>query len=155
MIKYTLRCGEGHEFEGWFRSGADFEAQAGRALLSCAHCGSQQVAKAIMSPNVNPSDKRATVPSETQAAFGSSTAKQVVTTGMPLQLVEMVRNIHKHLRANAEDVGPRFAEEARRIHYEEVEPRGIYGQATPREAKDLHEEGIDVHALPPLPEDAN
>ena len=154
MIKYRLRCEHGHEFEGWFRSGADFDAQAGRSLLACSNCGSAQVEKAMMAPNVAPSGSRAAALSPTPSPEPVATAP-TFGNQMPPQLVEMARRIRAHLRENAENVGSRFAEEARAIHYDEAKPRGIYGQATPREAMELHEEGIDVHALPPLPDDAN
>lgn len=150
MIKYRLRCEHGHEFEGWFRSGLDFDTQATRGLLNCSDCGSARVDKAIMAPSVAPSDRRAVAPSAQAVA-----EPQIAAGSMPPELLEMARKIRKHLRDNAENVGPRFAEEARRIHYKEAEPRGIYGHATPREASELHEEGIEVMPLPLLPGDAN
>jgi len=156
MIKYRLRCEHDHEFEGWFRRGADFDVQAAQGLLSCGQCGSSNIEKALMAPNVTPSDKRATpaVVSEPTPA-PAAPMPQAVAAGMPPQVLEMARRIRAHLREHAENVGPRFAEEARRIHYNEAEARGIYGQASPREAMELSEEGIEVHSLPPLPDDAN
>jgi len=152
MIKYRLRCERGHEFEGWFRSSGDFDTQATRGLLSCGDCGSARVGKAIMAPNVSPSDRRAVAPAGSAQAAAEP---QLAAAAMPPELVEMARKIRRHLRDNAENVGPRFAEEARRIHYNESERRGIYGEATPREAVELREEGIEVMPLPPLPSDAN
>ena len=152
MIKYRLRCERGHEFEGWFRSSGDFDTQAKRGLLSCSDCGSPRVGKAIMAPNVSPSDRRAAAPAGPPQAAAEP---QLAAAAMPPELVEMARKIRRHLRDNAENVGPRFAEEARRIHYNESERRGIYGEATPREAVELREEGIEVMPLPPLPSDAN
>lgn len=160
MIKYRLRCEHDHEFEGWFRRGADYDVQAAGGLLSCGQCGSRRIEKALMAPNVTPSDKRATptAASETSAApapAATSPMPEAMAAGMPPQVLEMARRIRAHLREHAENVGPRFAEEARRIHYNEAEPRGIYGQASPREAMELSEEGIEVHSLPSLPDDAN
>jgi len=159
MIKYKLRCGEGHEFEGWFRSSMDFDLQSERGQLACSLCGSVQVEKAIMAPNVAPSDKRAEAPPDLSpsapAAAGPAHLPAAVSARMPPELAEMARRIRTHLRQNAENVGPKFAEVARAIHYDEVEPRGIYGQATAREAQELADEGIEVHTLPPLPDDAN
>jgi len=154
MIKYRLRCEQGHEFEGWFRTGSDFDIQAGRGLLTCGHCGSSKVEKAIMAPNVGPSDKLAVVPVLASAPPGLP-GRQTLGAGLPAELVEMARRFRTHLHENAENVGPRFAEEARRIHYEEAEPRGIYGEATQHEARELREEGIEVLPVPPLPDDAN
>jgi hypothetical protein len=154
MIKYSLRCDHGHGFEGWFRTGADFDAQSGKGLLVCGRCGSAKVEKALMAPNVAPSDKRAAVPDQVRAVV-TAPVPQAMTAGMPREMMEMAKRIRAHLRENAENVGPRFAEEARKIHYDEAKPRGIYGQATPQEARALHEEGIEVHSLPALPDDAN
>lgn len=140
MIKYQLVCDNEHEFAGWFRSSEDFDKQVKRKLVDCPDCGSKKVEKALMAPNVSTSRKKAVeLPPEKRA-----------------ELVNAMREIRKKVEENAEYVGPRFAEEARRIHYKETdEGKGIYGEATLAEAKELAEEGIDFMPLPVLPEDQN
>lgn len=152
MIRYRLRCQRGHEFEAWFRSGEAFDDQAGRGLLTCATCGNGEIEKALMAPSVPASTRKGK--SKRQPAEPAPVA-QTFGTQLPPELVEIARKIRTHVRENSDYVGNRFAEEARRIHYEESEPRGIYGEATLDEAKQLHEEGIEVHPLPKLPEDSN
>ncbi len=140
MIKYQLVCDNDHEFAGWFRSSEDFDKQVKRKLVDCPDCGSKKVEKALMAPNVSTSRKKAAeLPPEKRA-----------------ELINAMREIRKKVEENAEYVGPRFAEEARRIHYKETdEGKGIYGEATLAEAKELAEEGIDFMPLPVLPEDQN
>jgi hypothetical protein len=143
MIKYRLACENGHEFEGWFKCGAAYDEQAAKGHISCPHCGSLAVTKAIMAPNV------ATRAGSASASDASKDAKAA----------EQVRALMRQLRAAVEEkadyVGPRFAEEARKIHYEESEARGVYGEASADEAKALAEEGIPVLPLPRLREDLN
>lgn len=147
MIHYDLICDQGHDFDGWFRDSAAFDAQAAGGLLSCAVCGSAKVEKQLMAPGIPAKSNR------------KSDAPQAMLAG-PVdprlgQLIEMVREMRKHVEANAEYVGGRFVEEARKIHYEEAEHRGIYGEASPEDAKSLIEEGILIHPLPRLPEEGN
>lgn len=137
MIKYSLRCAEDHEFEGWFPSSAGYEQQAGAGQITCPSCGSARVSKALMTPNVATSEKR-------------SSGKPA-----PHELAEMIRAVRQHVTENADYVGPRFAEEARKIHFGEVEPRGIYGEATASDAKALIDEGVAVCPLPKLPDEHN
>jgi hypothetical protein len=142
MIRYSLSCEAGHPFEGWFGSSESFEAQKADGSLSCPSCGSTMVDKALMAPAVATSRKKesmrfaANVPDHQEA-------------------VAAIRKIRKHLTENADYVGPKFAEEARKIHYNETAKRGIYGEASPDEAKALADEGIEFHPLPVLPEDHN
>jgi len=138
MIKYTLLCDNKHEFEGWFPSSAGYERQAQAGQISCPSCGNDKVSKALMTPNVVSSDKRTKLP-ET----------------LPAEVVGVLRNIRRQVTENADYVGPRFAEEARKIHFQEIEPRGIYGEATAADVKTLLEDGVEVHPLPVLPEDQN
>lgn len=151
MIRFALRCQRGHEFEAWFRSGDAYDDQAAQGLLACAHCGSGAIEKALMAPSVPASTRTKgkavdrPVPSAPDS-FG---------TQLPAGLVEVIRKVRQHVRDNSDYVGDRFAEEARRIHYEESERRGIYGEATIEQARQLRDEGIEVHPLPKLPEEAN
>ncbi|WP_427024236.1 DUF1178 family protein [Aureimonas ureilytica] len=167
MIHYSLRCAPaGHGFDGWFRSGADFDAQAGRGLLECPVCGSDAVEKALMRPAVASSgrgaDARREEASEAPGPSGASAvaAPQAgpVVAGAPPEMAEMfarLQELAREVRAKADYVGGGFAEEARRIHYGEAEERQIYGEASSGEVRSLLEEGIAAIPLPPLPEDKN
>ena len=154
MISFALRCEpQGHGFDGWFRSGEDFAAQAERKLVECPVCGSTEIGKALMRPSIakgaaSPGQADAGAPSATPPSGGYANAEAAKAFA---RLQEMARE----LRAKADYVGPRFAEEARRIHYGESEARQIYGEASPAEVKGLSEEGIAALPLPSLPEDKN
>lgn len=149
MIRYRLVCEHEHSFESWFQSSAAYDRLAAIAGVACPDCGSTAVGKALMAPSLRTA--KAVVP----AAVASPELKQPMAARMPAEMVEMLRKVRRHLRDNADYVGSNFAEEARKIHYQEVAPHGIYGEATREEAAELHEEGIDVQPLPPLPEDVN
>jgi hypothetical protein len=142
MIRYALSCAAGHDFESWFRDSASFDEQARRGLVACPECGSARIEKRIMAPSVA---LREAAPARPVAMMGEKER----------EFRAMLAELHRHVRANAEDVGTTFAEEARRIHYGERDERAIYGLASPLEARELHEEGIAVLPLPPLPDDAN
>lgn len=142
MIKFSLVCGEGHEFEGWFRSGAAYDAQSAGNQISCPHCGSTIVDKAIMAPAV--ARRAATEP-----------AGRYASKVPPEEIARMMRHIRDEVHAKAEYVGGRFAEEARRIHFNESPSRGIYGEASSEEVKSLAEDGIPFLPIPRLPEDMN
>lgn len=162
MIRYALCCVGGHSFDGWFRSMGDFDEQSARKLVTCPACGSTDVEKAMMAPSIGRGARAPAVPHRAshEAAPAAEQPGETtrVTSAMPekmAKLMEAVREIRRHVRENAEYVGPRFAEEARKIHHDEAEARGIYGEATAEEASELHEEGIAFHPLPALPEDKN
>ncbi len=150
MIRYRLTCPDAHEFEAWFSSSAAYDKQAKAGHVTCPECGSNKVEKTLMAPNVATSRKKEAAREKAKAA-----APRPVASQMPAEMLEMMRKIRDHVRENADYVGDKFAEEARKIHYEESEARGIYGEATPDEAQALYEEGIAVHPLPLLPEDKN
>lgn len=147
MIKYQLSCSKGHQFEAWFNNSAAFDRQAKRGLVSCADCGSTKVSKSIMAPQVARRDRATSTPVPAMNATAAPTA--------PAEMVEALRKLRAAVIENAENVGPKFAEEARKIHYKETEARGIYGDASPSDVKALHEEGIECYPLPRLPEDQN
>ena len=147
MIRYDLICDKGHEFDGWFRDSAAFDEQAGRGLVSCSQCGSDRVEKQLMAPGIPTKSNRKSLAPQKMMAGPVDPRSQA--------LLKMMREMRKSVEANAEYVGDKFAEEARRIHYAEAEKRGIYGEATPLDAEALIEEGIEVHPLPRLPEDGN
>jgi len=142
LIKYTLSCDNAHSFEGWFSSGADFDRQAELGLVSCPVCGSATVGKELMAPSVSTARKK----DETKVLMMDQARKEAVAK---------IRELVTSIRENAEDVGAKFPEEARKIHYGEAEQRGLIGQATVDEAKALLEEGIEIAALPVLPDDVN
>jgi hypothetical protein len=153
MIRYAMICSNGHEFEGWFGSSADFDTQQDRGLLSCPVCGAEEVDKAVMSPSIRASRSTENIPARPpQPAKGQSLA---ATTHFNRQIVDKIRELRNVVIANTEDVGNRFTEEARMIHYGETEARGIRGQADREQAQSLIEEGIDIMAIPELPEDRN
>lgn len=141
MISFRLSCEKDHLFDAWFRNSDDFEMQAKRGLVECPKCGSHDVSKALMAPAVTTSVEKSSL----SLVQGADQKKALA------KMTELARNI----RENAEDVGTRFAEEARKIHYGEADQRGIYGKATTDEAKSLAEEGVDFFPLPSLPEDHN
>lgn len=142
MIRYALICDGGHSFEGWFAGGADFDDQVQRGLVSCPVCGSISVSKALMAPSVSTARQK-----ETQQMLAMENAQK--------EVVAKLRAAVEEIKASSEDVGERFPEEARRIHYGEAETRGIIGQASAEDARDLLEEGIAVMPLPVLPDDVN
>jgi hypothetical protein len=142
LIRYSLSCEKAHEFEGWFAGSADFDQQVERGLVSCPVCNSLQVTKALMAPSVSTARKQ-----DEMRTLAMDTAQKAVLAKVKETLAE--------IRANTEDVGERFPEEARKIHYGEADQRGIIGQATLQEAKALVEEGIDIAPLPVIPDDVN
>lgn len=159
MIRYDLICDKGHEFDGWFSDSAAYDAQAKRGLVTCVHCGSAKIEKQLMAPGIPVKGNRKKEGPTRPAAVAAAAAAQPVLASAfdPRQekLLQMMREMRKTVEENAEYVGNRFAEEARKIHYEESDKRGIYGETTAQDAKELIEEGIDIHPLPVLPEDGN
>lgn len=137
VIVYNLRCVNGHEFEGWFRDSAAFDAQAEDNKLCCPSCNSRRVEKAIMAPALATSE-RPTLSNEESR-----------------KMRQFMMGLRKYVQENAEYVGPNFAEEARKIHYGESVDRHIYGETTLEEAQELVEEGVDVAPLPPDLEGVN
>jgi hypothetical protein len=150
MISFSLLCDNGHEFDGWFRNGAAFDEQASAGALACPVCGSEKVEKGLMAPSI---------PAKSNRADDTIATKKPVYSGTPdpkvVELMEQVRRLRKHVEDTAEYVGDKFPEEARKIHYEETEKRGIFGEASVEEARDLLDEGVEVLPVPSLPEDHN
>ena len=139
MIRYALICEHDHAFEGWFGSSADFDDQAARHLLACPVCGSAAVSKQIMAPAV----------AGTKAQ--KSTVPETPGPGMQAMMMEAMGQIRRHVEDNFDYVGDAFAKEARAIHDGASEDRGIYGEATPKEVRELKADGIRVTPLPPEP----
>jgi hypothetical protein len=158
MILYRLKCKKGHEFEAWFASSGAFDTQEKRGLLSCAYCGTSKVSKALMAPRIAKRGKsKAATKRERaeEAAVEAPPKPETQRVAAHRELATAMRKLRAEIEAKSEYVGPRFSEEARKIHYEEVPARGIHGEATAEEAKALQEEGIEFFPLPTLPEDRN
>jgi hypothetical protein len=137
MKVLDLRCANGHGFEGWFASEDDFLVQNGRGLVECPLCADHVVTRLPSAPRLNLS-----------AAREPAAAAKVPAPPQPADLQAVWLQTVRHLMANTEDVGERFAEEARRIHYGESEQRGIRGQASLDERQALSDEGIEVVSIP-------
>ncbi len=153
MIRYSLRCTEGHAFDGWFRDSAAFDAQAAAHQLACPQCGATDVAKALMAPSVVSSGAQA--PREAAEAAQPTETHTLAADPRARALAEAMRRLRAHVEANADYVGERFPEEARRIHHEEAEHRNIYGEANAEDVRSLIEEGIEILPLPRIPEEGN
>ncbi|MCY1665817.1 DUF1178 family protein [Rhizobium sp. SL86] len=142
MIRYSLVCDNAHGFEGWFSGSADFDRQVQTGLLTCPICGSSSISKSLMAPSVSTARKK-------------EARQQVVLDTVRQEAMAKLKEAVATIKANAEDVGERFPEEARKIHYGEADARGIIGQASLTDVRELIDEGIDVAPLPVLPDDAN
>ena len=136
MIRYALTCDHEHEFEGWFASSTDFDDQQGRGQVECPMCASKMVRKQIMAPAVSGTKR---------------TLRDDPSPKAQAMMMEAAGRIRAHVEENFDDVGDSFANEARAIHEGRAEDRGIYGQATPKEVRDLVEDGVPVAPLPPEP----
>ena len=148
MIKYSLICSAGHEFDGWFQNSSSFDVQSAQELIVCPSCGTHHVEKALMAPAV----AKRSEPVPNRPAPGPETTTHAY---VPPAIAEVVRRIRAEVEKRADYVGADFAEEARKIHYQESPQRGIYGEATADEVAVLDDEGIPVFALPVLPEERN
>ncbi len=141
MIRFSLSCEHDHAFEGWFRSNDDFETQKKRGFVECPACGSIRVEKALMAPAVSTGRKREKI----ALAMGEQQKKAMA----------QLKALSEKMRENADYVGDKFADEARKIHFGETDARGIYGEATPDEARSLAEDGVEFMPIPVFPEDRN
>ena len=148
MIRYTLRCEAGHTFESWFSNSSAFDRQAARGLVACPLCGSAKVEKAIMAPALS-GGREAAPPAEPEKSPVAIVSKEEV------EVRKKLKELREHIVQNADYVGEKFPEEARRMHYGEIEHRSIYGEASPDAARSLADEGIEFHPLPRLPDERN
>ena len=170
MIRYSLACNRKHTFESWFQSSTAYDAQLKDGLVSCPACGSTEIEKTIMAPRLAGTKKRkaaaaareappeSPAPAHEQPAASAAPATPAPVAMMSPQEREFrkkLRELREHLTRNADYVGQKFPEEARKMHYGEIEHRSIYGEASPQDAKELHEEGIEFHPLPVLPDERN
>jgi len=155
VIRYTLACDHHHSFESWFADSAAYDKQRKRKLVTCPQCGSAKVEKAIMAPQLANTKKRRAAAPEAAVAPQPDKAPVAMLSPQENEIRQKLKELRNHLTQNAEHVGPKFSEEARKMHYGESEHRSIYGEASPDDAKKLAEEGIEFHPLPVLPDERN
>jgi hypothetical protein len=159
MIRYALHCDRNHEFESWFQSSSAYDSQVKRKLVTCPICGSAKVDKAIMAPRIVGKKGRERAPEPTPAPTPTTEVTQQQPASLMLaqerELRTKLKELRDHIVKHADNVGERFPNEARAMHYGDKEHRPIYGEASPDEAKALIDEGIEVSPLPVLPEDRN
>ncbi|MDB5503588.1 MAG: hypothetical protein JWR89_3490 [Tardiphaga sp.] len=160
MIRYNLRCDHGHAFESWFQSSSAYDSQVKRKLVNCPSCGSVKVEKAIMAPQIGRKTKGRAVAEAIEAAQPVPTELSTANS-TPLMMAQeaelraKIKELRDHVTKNADNVGEKFPDEARKMHYGDIEHRPIYGEATADEARSMIEEGIEVSPLPVLPGDRN
>ena len=158
MIRYALACDKGHVFESWFQNSAAYDTQVKANLITCPVCNSAKVEKTMMAPGLVGAKKGAAAP-----PAPPSSPRGPAETASPVAMMspqerefrKKLKELREHLTKNADYVGQKFPEEARKMHYGEVKHRSIYGEATPDQAKELHEEGVEFHPLPVLPDERN
>jgi hypothetical protein len=159
MIRYNLRCERGHAFESWFQSSSAYETQEKRQLVNCPTCGSAKVERAIMAPQIVSRKSRDRTPPAPAAPTTSTEVTAPASTPLMMaqerELRVKLRELRDHIVKNADNVGERFPNEARKMHYGDIEHRPIYGEASPDEARSLIDEGVEVSPLPVLPDDRN
>jgi hypothetical protein len=156
MIRYSLRCEGGHAFESWFQSSSAYDSQVKRKLVMCPACGSAKVEKSIMAPQIVGKKRRdSAAPAPAASTDVTAPASTPLMMAQERELRTKLRELRDHIVKNADNVGERFSNEARKMHYGDIEHRPIYGEASPDEARSLIEEGVEVSPLPVLPEDRN
>jgi hypothetical protein len=156
MIRYNLRCERGHVFESWFQSSLAYETQEKRNLVNCPSCGSAKVERAIMAPQiVSKKGRDRAAPAPAAAAETTTPTSTSLMMAQDQELRAKLRELRDHIVKNADNVGERFPNEARKMHYGDIEHRPIYGEASPEEARSLIDEGVEVSPLPVLPDDRN
>ncbi|NNG02668.1 MAG: DUF1178 family protein [Inquilinus sp.] len=146
MILFDLRCRDGHGFEAWFKNGATYDDQVAAGIVSCPVCGSTAVEKAPMAPRILKGQAGRSGPDERAGSEGlAASGDRPVAMG---QIREKLTALRRHVEENSDDVGKRFAEEARRIHYGEVPHRDIHGSASDDQAAELADEGVAFTQIP-------
>jgi len=159
MIHYNLRCERGHAFESWFQSSAAYESQEKRKLVNCPVCGSAKVERAIMAPQIVSKKRRDSAPELAPAPAATTDVTAPASTPLLMaqerELRAKLKELRDHIVKNADNVGERFPNEARKMHYGDIEHRPIYGEASADEARSLIDEGVEVSPLPVLPDDRN
>jgi hypothetical protein len=151
MIHYALRCADGHEFDGWFKSSASFDSQAASGLLECPVCAGTTVQRALMAPSISARAAPPAEPQTTPAPVPEATPAPAPPPAIPDQMRAVLQRMRADIEKNCEYVGPHFASEVRRMAGRAEPARPIYGEATPAEAEALAEDGIDVARIPWVP----
>jgi hypothetical protein len=172
MIHYQVRCSRDHEFDGWFKDSAGFERQAARRLIECPMCGDTQVCRALMAPalgrrtgalasdplepapdgaGASGRSARPALPQGSDAPQGPNSPQGALAGPIPDHVRAMLQKLRSEVERRCDYVGPRFADEARRIHTGEAPARGIYGETTPDQAEALADEGIGFSRIPWVP----
>jgi hypothetical protein len=151
MVIYRLKCAEGHEFDAWFRDSQTYEVQVAQEEISCPYCDSIEIGKAIMAPSlaaVDPEHDKTSI-----SGFDTVIAEIIASEPNEETVImqKLLRAIHGQVHKLCDDVGHNFAEEARKIHYKEAEPRNIFGDLTLEEARELHDEGVEFYYIPTVP----
>ena len=158
MIRYTLRCERDHAFESWIQNSSAYDSQTRRKLVTCSVCNSSKVEKAIMAPQIvskKGRDRPAPSPAPAAPAEAPATESTPLLMAQERELRAKLKELRDHIVKNADNVGERFPNEARKMHYGDIEHRPIYGEASPDEARALIDEGVEVSPLPVLPDDRN
>jgi hypothetical protein len=156
MIRYSLRCEHDHTFESWFQDSSAYDTQVKRKLVSCPLCGSHGIEKAIMAPRiVSKKGRENPAPVPAPVETGGAATSTPLLMAQERELRAKLKELRDHIVKNADNVGESFPNEARKMHYGEIEHRPIYGEASPDEARSLIEEGVEVSPLPVLPDDRN
>jgi hypothetical protein len=156
MIRYSLRCERGHGFESWFQSSFAYDSQVKRKLVTCPACGSAKVEKAIMAPQiVSKKGRDSAAPAPAASTDVTASGSTPLMMAQERELRAKLKELRDHIVKNADNVGERFPNEARKMHYGDIEHRPIYGEASPDEARSLIDEGVEVSPLPVLPDDRN
>jgi len=158
MILYELNCDRQHSFEAWFKDGASFERQAKKGLVTCAQCGSAKMRKAVMAPAIagtkrtrKDADAAPAAPVTPPSAPTQEVLAKPASDPQAAALMQQLRELRRKIEESSDYVGDKFAEEARKMHYDEAEKRSIHGEATDDEAKDLADEGIEFARVPWVP----
>ncbi|HXP31115.1 MAG TPA: DUF1178 family protein [Stellaceae bacterium] len=151
MILFKLRCTEDHEFEAWFRDNAAYDRQHSRGQIACPSCGTVAVEKALMAPRLGRSRSEAPQPEPARAEPAPPEPAAPAAQPTPAQLRRALQEMRRQVERNCDYVGPKFAEEARKMHRGDARARGIYGEATPAESRALADEGIEVASIPWVP----
>jgi len=163
VIRYALSCHEGHGFDSWFQNSKAYDEQSARRLIDCPVCGSTKIGKAVMAPGIAKHISPASAPPpelpgppvSAPAAAPEPAAPVAMVSQNERELRAKLKELREYVVRNADYVGQKFPEEARKMHYGEIEHRSIYGEASPKDAAELIEEGIELHPMPVLPDDRN
>jgi hypothetical protein len=150
MIHYQLRCGQSHEFDGWFSDSGSFEKQAKRGLIECPECGGTDVERALMTPAVSTRESLP-VPVAAPEPPSPAAAAEKTAVRVPAKMLAVLQRMRAEVEKNCDYVGPAFADQARAMHRGEVDAKPIYGETTNEQAESLAEEGIEVAKIPWVP----